>query len=241
MSRINILCLCFLIAPSFFAQADDVGNNPGYISTPASGDNNIIKTGYGECVHNGYWQGSYRQDQCNQDYDKIVKQKITFSESSVHLFNFNSTTLSEDGKRQLMSLLNQLRDSGDIQWIEIAGYADMIGGDDYNLRLSDERATAIADFMVEQGVDSDLITSEGYGSKNSQVSKGCFKKYGTSDLVRINRLTANDKNSTPSQRSSMDQSLAQFAVSHSDLVSCTSADRRVEITVNEVKEVPVSQ
>ena len=47
--------------------------------------------------------------------------------------------------------------------IAVEGHTDSIGGDDYNMKLSDNRASAVRDFLVEQGVPPAAVTSQGFG------------------------------------------------------------------------------
>ena len=47
--------------------------------------------------------------------------------------------------------------------LQVEGYTDSVGGDDYNQKLSENRAAAVRDFLVAQGVPSDNITAAGYG------------------------------------------------------------------------------
>jgi outer membrane protein OmpA-like peptidoglycan-associated protein len=47
--------------------------------------------------------------------------------------------------------------------IAVEGHTDSVGGDEYNMKLSDNRAAAVRDFLVEQGVPPAVVTSQGFG------------------------------------------------------------------------------
>jgi len=47
--------------------------------------------------------------------------------------------------------------------IQVEGHTDSVGGDDYNQKLSENRANAVRTFLVTQGVDSNNINSIGFG------------------------------------------------------------------------------
>jgi len=47
--------------------------------------------------------------------------------------------------------------------IEVEGHTDSIGGDDYNQKLSENRANSVRSYLVEQGISSDKITATGLG------------------------------------------------------------------------------
>ena len=50
--------------------------------------------------------------------------------------------------------------------IDVNGYCDAIGGEEYNLRLSDRRASAVVDYLVNQGVPASRLVPHGYGKTN---------------------------------------------------------------------------
>jgi outer membrane protein OmpA-like peptidoglycan-associated protein len=47
--------------------------------------------------------------------------------------------------------------------VQVEGYTDSVGSDDLNQKLSDNRAAAVKDFLVSQGVSPNNITSQGFG------------------------------------------------------------------------------
>jgi len=53
--------------------------------------------------------------------------------------------------------------------IEVDGYTDSVGGDDYNMKLSRDRADAVRSYLVEQGIQGGNVTSQGFG-KNLPVA-----------------------------------------------------------------------
>jgi outer membrane protein OmpA-like peptidoglycan-associated protein len=48
--------------------------------------------------------------------------------------------------------------------IEVGGYTDNVGGDDMNMKLSENRADAVRNYLVEQGVVTGSVSSKGYGN-----------------------------------------------------------------------------
>jgi outer membrane protein OmpA-like peptidoglycan-associated protein len=47
--------------------------------------------------------------------------------------------------------------------IEVEGHTDSVGGDEYNMKLSENRADAVRSYLVEQGVNRDGVTARGFG------------------------------------------------------------------------------
>lgn len=53
--------------------------------------------------------------------------------------------------------------------LQVEGYTDSVGSDEYNQKLSENRADAVRNFLISQGVPQDNISSTGYG-KSSPVA-----------------------------------------------------------------------
>jgi outer membrane protein OmpA-like peptidoglycan-associated protein len=47
--------------------------------------------------------------------------------------------------------------------VQIEGHTDSVGSDDYNQQLSEERADAVKDYFVQQGIAADSIEAKGFG------------------------------------------------------------------------------
>jgi outer membrane protein OmpA-like peptidoglycan-associated protein len=47
--------------------------------------------------------------------------------------------------------------------LDVEGHTDSVGGDEYNQKLSEQRATAVRDYLVLQGLNGDSVTSRGFG------------------------------------------------------------------------------
>ena len=50
--------------------------------------------------------------------------------------------------------------------IELHGHTDSIGSDEYNQALSKRRATAVRDYFVSKGIDSNRLTAKGMGEED---------------------------------------------------------------------------
>jgi outer membrane protein OmpA-like peptidoglycan-associated protein len=56
--------------------------------------------------------------------------------------------------------------------LQVEGYTDIVGGDDYNQKLSENRANAVRDFLAKQGVSMDSISAAGYGKADPVADNG---------------------------------------------------------------------
>jgi len=48
--------------------------------------------------------------------------------------------------------------------IQVGGYTDNVGGDDMNQKLSENRAGAVRDYLVQQGVGATSVSAQGFGN-----------------------------------------------------------------------------
>jgi outer membrane protein OmpA-like peptidoglycan-associated protein len=56
--------------------------------------------------------------------------------------------------------------------VQVEGYTDSVGGDAYNQKLSENRANAVHDFLVQNGVPPTNITAAGYGKADPVADNG---------------------------------------------------------------------
>ena len=47
--------------------------------------------------------------------------------------------------------------------LDVEGHTDSVGGDDYNQKLSEQRASAVQDYLVQQGLSAGSVTAKGFG------------------------------------------------------------------------------
>lgn len=86
-------------------------------------------------------------------------------------FDFDQAVLRPEVKSVLDELAARLRDA-DWDRLDVMGYTDRIGADDYNQHLSERRAWAVARYLVAQGIPVSKMKVEGRGERSSQVAMG---------------------------------------------------------------------
>jgi outer membrane protein OmpA-like peptidoglycan-associated protein len=74
--------------------------------------------------------------------------------------------------------------------VQVEGYTDSVGSDAYNQKLSENRADAVRDFLVTQGVQTDNISATGYG-KSKPVADNATAQ-GRSQNRRVNLVVSGD-------------------------------------------------
>jgi outer membrane protein OmpA-like peptidoglycan-associated protein len=85
------------------------------------------------------------------------------------LFDFDKYTLKPEAREKLAKISGILLAYPGLK-IQVEGYTDSIGSDDYNLRLSEQRAISVRDYLVQQGVAMDSVGAVGFGKDNPVAS-----------------------------------------------------------------------
>ncbi len=80
-------------------------------------------------------------------------------------FEFNSDTLTQKAEATLIEEAVYLKRYPTAS-IHLTGYTDSTGPDEYNLKLSERRASAAKAFLIDQGVNPSKIIVHGEGKKN---------------------------------------------------------------------------
>ena len=77
-------------------------------------------------------------------------------------FDYNQATLRSRSKHELNKLFDFLKQNSGVK-IQVSGHTDSRGDDEYNLRLSKNRAQAVVDYLVRNGISRSRLTAVGYG------------------------------------------------------------------------------
>jgi len=96
-------------------------------------------------------------------------QNETVTVSAEKLFGFDKANLREEGRKVLEETAAKIKANPEITAVIVTGHTDRIGSDAYNQKLSERRAKQVADYLIAQGVDSNIITSEGKGKTEPVV------------------------------------------------------------------------
>ena len=80
------------------------------------------------------------------------------------LFDTGHATLKPGADRDMDRLAQALKDNSNTRVI-IEGHTDSVGGDDYNMALSEKRAQAVADALEMRGVPADRYKVKGLGKE----------------------------------------------------------------------------
>ncbi len=97
-------------------------------------------------------------------------------------FDFDQYSLRPEVKRILDELAEKLK-TAEYDRLDIIGYTDRIGTTDYNRRLSELRAYAVAQYLVGRGVPENKIRYEGRGDKDPLTPAGNCRGLAREELI----------------------------------------------------------
>jgi len=106
--------------------------------------------------------------------EPVAKKKVFTTDSSADdsLFGFNKSELRPKGKQALDSFVEELK-GAKYEVIKVTGHTDRIGSDAYNQKLSERRAAAVRDYLIESaGIPADKIMAIGAGESDPVTKPG---------------------------------------------------------------------
>ena len=92
------------------------------------------------------------------------------------MFGFDKANLQAGAKPILDDAAAKIKANPEIKTVVVTGHTDRIGSEKYNQKLSERRAKVVANYLVSQGVNSSIITSEGKGMSDPVVQCEGTKK-----------------------------------------------------------------
>jgi OOP family OmpA-OmpF porin len=84
-------------------------------------------------------------------------------------FGFDQAQITSESSTILDAAADHLRRCGKVS-IQVDGFTDTIGTEGYNEGLSERRATAVRDYLIDTGVSRSQLTAKGYGESNPVAS-----------------------------------------------------------------------
>jgi outer membrane protein OmpA-like peptidoglycan-associated protein len=103
---------------------------------------------------------------------EIIKKINEYSKTI--LFDTGKATIKSESFKNLDAIVGVLNEYKDAKF-KIEGYTDSAGKPASNLKLSKNRAAAVKKYLVDKGVETARLTSEGYGSKRPIASNKTAK------------------------------------------------------------------
>ena len=99
---------------------------------------------------------------------ELAKRKTSVVSSAAVFFNFDSARLTDRAKSSMQIIQETIAAAPKDQVFTLVGHADdETGSAEYNQKLSEKRAKAVYDYLVENGVNKDQLTWKGVGSSQN--------------------------------------------------------------------------
>ena len=143
-----------------------VGNNVGK-------GNTVLGAIIGGVV--GGVAGGYIGDRMDRQAERIEEEvpgaevtrvgegiNVTFDEQSGVYFDINKSDIKGKSAETLQRLAGIFKEYPKSN-ILVEGHTDSTGGDDYNMYLSKQRAQAVSNYLIDQGIDAGRFTTKWYG------------------------------------------------------------------------------
>jgi outer membrane protein OmpA-like peptidoglycan-associated protein len=92
---------------------------------------------------------------CQQEFDALL------SSSQIN-FTTNSADIDSSSNELLSNLINVAKQCAEAN-IEIAGHTDSRGSADYNLSLSQARASSVMSYLISNSIETSRLSAVGYG------------------------------------------------------------------------------
>ena len=123
-------------------------------------------------------------------YQDIYLEKIavgkTYTLENIY-YDFDKWDIRSDAEPELVKLAEKLKENPTMK-IDLYSHTDSRGNDAYNMKLSEKRANAVVDFLVQLGISKERLRPEGFGE--SKLLNNC--KNGiecTEEEHQLNRRT----------------------------------------------------
>lgn len=197
-----LACIGLLAAHS--AVAHQAGkSNSGYVGNNSS---HLITDGFGNCVKTGFWTRADGLADCGDKAKEAIAEPApapvapapapavkpvatvvteSVSLSAGALFAVNSDTIKDAGKGELRDLAAHIKDLSDVQSVGIVGHTDSTGAAAYNQKLSQRRAAAVKNFLMESGISTRVMTTLGLGEEEPVASNASAEGRAKNRRVEI--------------------------------------------------------
>ena len=130
------------------------------------------------------WKGNI------EDFEESLRRN-TDEEEEVYMlkiyYDFNRSNIRYEDYPELKKLLTLMKKNPKVV-LEIGSHTDSRGDADFNQRLSQKRAQAVVDWLLQHGMESERLIAKGYGE--SQLVNSCLNEIDcTEQEHQLNRRT----------------------------------------------------
>jgi len=118
-------------------------------------------------------KGTVANNGCPEVTEDAIKKLNAYAKTI--LFNSGKASFQKQTFPVLQSIAAILKEYPTAKF-SIEGHTDSTGNDNANMKLSKDRAAAVKNYLIENGIATDRLTSEGYGESkpidSNKTAKG---------------------------------------------------------------------
>jgi outer membrane protein OmpA-like peptidoglycan-associated protein/tetratricopeptide (TPR) repeat protein len=142
----------------------DPTNGEYALTMPAGKDYGVVINKDGFMFHSENFNLVATSQYEEIEKDIVLKNIETNKTTTLHnvFFDFGSATLKETSIPELNNVVAFLEQNNKMI-VEISGHTDNVGTYDENMKLSKERADAVATYLIAKGINKERIKTVGYG------------------------------------------------------------------------------
>jgi outer membrane protein OmpA-like peptidoglycan-associated protein len=101
-------------------------------------------------------------------------------------FAFDEATIESDSDSLLEEIAQVMTDNPQLTMIKVEGHTDSQGSSDYNQELSERRANAVVERLIENGVAAERLEAVGHGESRPLDSSGSEEAHARNRRVEFN-------------------------------------------------------
>ncbi len=181
----NFILGSIMAATSLFglntAYAGGILNNHAYV-VDASGT--LVRDGSGKCIRTGSWGDPVHfLAECGDAVAKVEPAApapqpakglqapaIRATLQTDAYFDFDKSVLKAEGQSKLDEFVVKMNEHTEVDVLLVTGHTDRIGSEAYNMDLSQRRADAVKNYLVNKGVSSSRIETAAKGESEPRVT-----------------------------------------------------------------------
>jgi OmpA-OmpF porin, OOP family len=200
MNNICLKTMLGIAASSALMAGTAMAHEGGMATSGYLGDSSghYVLDSSGHCVYTSSWSKEVATKECNPELfpemaevpaapappPMPVYEKHTVSATA--LFDFDKYALKPAGKEAITGIDDEIKSSeSKVIDINVVGYTDSIGTEEYNQELSVRRANAVKDYMVSEGIDPGIIDVKGMGEADPVASNATAEGRAQNRRVEI--------------------------------------------------------
>ncbi len=161
-----------------------------HFNTPGQGTDNVTTCQYKVLFDKDTYARSFYWNPVDpengvcppQEPAKPAFKRYTLSADALFAFaKGDLSNLNAKGKNDLEQLSVELRKFDQLNSVKVIGHTDYLGSDDYNNRLSEQRAQTVRQYLINQGLSASKINAVGMGK--TQPVKQCVNTGNRTALI----------------------------------------------------------